>query len=127
MVPSEYIPGVEKGVQGVWESGALIGFPFLDTRVTLFDAYANAQVELKIGTPRVAYRATLARGVGGRHTHKKQADGASEFAGVKLRLEPNEAGAGNEFQSKILVRLTGISRRARDSSCAAMTPCVTKK
>jgi len=37
VIPHEYIPGVEKGVQSVWDSGELIGFPFFDTRVTLFD------------------------------------------------------------------------------------------
>ena len=37
VVPKEYIPGVEKGVQSVWDSGVLIGFPMVDMKVTLFD------------------------------------------------------------------------------------------
>ena len=37
VVPKEYIPGVEKGVQSVWDSGVLIGFPMVDTKVTLYD------------------------------------------------------------------------------------------
>ena len=36
-VPKEYIPGVEKGVESIWGSGVLIGFPLVDTKVTLFD------------------------------------------------------------------------------------------
>ncbi|MBU2533264.1 MAG: elongation factor G, partial [Alphaproteobacteria bacterium] len=36
-VPKEYIPGVEKGLQSVWSSGVLIGFPMVDIKVTLFD------------------------------------------------------------------------------------------
>jgi elongation factor G len=36
-VPKEFIPGVEKGVNAVWEQGVLIGFPMVDTKVTLFD------------------------------------------------------------------------------------------
>ena len=36
-VPKEYIPGVEKGVQSVWDSGVLIGFPMVDMKVTLYD------------------------------------------------------------------------------------------
>ena len=36
-VPKEYIPGVEKGVESVWATGVLIGFPLVDTKVTLFD------------------------------------------------------------------------------------------
>ena len=37
VVPKEYIPGVEKGVQSVWDSGVLIGFPMVDMKVTLYD------------------------------------------------------------------------------------------
>ena len=36
-VPKEYIPGVEKGVQSVWDAGVLIGFPMVDMKVTLYD------------------------------------------------------------------------------------------
>jgi elongation factor G len=37
VVPKEYIPGVEKGVNSVWDAGVLIGFPMVDMKVTLFD------------------------------------------------------------------------------------------
>jgi len=37
VVPKEYIPGVEKGIESVWDSGVLIGFPMVDMKVTLFD------------------------------------------------------------------------------------------
>ncbi len=36
-VPKEYIPGVQKGVQSVVDSGVLAGFPILDVKVTLTD------------------------------------------------------------------------------------------
>ena len=36
-MPKEYIPGVEKGVQSVWDAGVLIGFPMVDMKVTLYD------------------------------------------------------------------------------------------
>ena len=36
-VPKEYIPGVEKGVESVFTSGPLIGFPVVDVSVTLVD------------------------------------------------------------------------------------------
>ena len=36
-VPKEYLPGVEKGLQSVWSSGVLIGFPMVDIKVTLYD------------------------------------------------------------------------------------------
>ena len=36
-VPKEYVPGVQKGVQSVVDSGVLAGFPMLDVKVTLTD------------------------------------------------------------------------------------------
>ncbi|MBU6951255.1 elongation factor G [Hahella sp. HN01] len=36
-IPSQYIPGVEKGVRQVLESGAIAGFPLQDLRVTVYD------------------------------------------------------------------------------------------
>jgi elongation factor G len=36
-VPKEYIPGVEKGIKRVIETGVLAGFPMLDIKVTLLD------------------------------------------------------------------------------------------
>ena len=36
-VPKEYIPAVEKGIREVAASGALIGFPIIDFKVTLYD------------------------------------------------------------------------------------------
>ena len=36
-VPKEYIPGVEKGLKRVIDTGVLAGFPMLDIKVTLLD------------------------------------------------------------------------------------------
>jgi elongation factor G len=36
-IPKEFIPGVEKGVEGVADSGILAGFPMLDYKVTIID------------------------------------------------------------------------------------------
>ncbi len=60
------------------------------------------KVEVNVGAPQVAYRETLARSTEVDYTHKKQTGGTGQFARVKLRLEPNEAGAGNEFESEIV-------------------------
>jgi elongation factor G len=36
-VPKEYIPGVEKGLAGSMENGALAGYPMIDVKATLID------------------------------------------------------------------------------------------
>ncbi|WP_299883184.1 elongation factor G [uncultured Sulfitobacter sp.] len=36
-IPKEYIPGVEKGIQSVMDSGPLAGFPVIDFKVALVD------------------------------------------------------------------------------------------
>ena len=59
-------------------------------------------VEVTPGAPQVAYRETLARPVDIDYTHKKQSGGSGQFARVKLHLEPNEVGKGNEFVSEIV-------------------------
>jgi elongation factor G len=59
-------------------------------------------VEANVGAPQVAYRETLARNAEVDYTHKKQTGGTGQFARVKLRLEPQQTGAGNEFEAKIV-------------------------
>ncbi len=59
-------------------------------------------VEADVGQPQVAYRETLARTAEIDYTHKKQSGGTGQFARVKLRLEPNETGKGNEFETEIV-------------------------
>ena len=36
-IPKEYIPGVEKGIDSIRETGMLVGFPILDFRIELYD------------------------------------------------------------------------------------------
>ena len=59
-------------------------------------------VDANVGAPQVAYRETLARATEIDYTHKKQTGGTGQFARVKLKLEPNETGKGNEFSSSII-------------------------
>ena len=60
-MPKEYIPGVEKGLQSVWDSGVLIGFPLVDTKVTLTDG-AYHEVDSSAIAFEIAARAALREG-----------------------------------------------------------------
>ena len=60
------------------------------------------KVDANIGAPQVAYREKLTRRVEQDYTHKKQTGGTGQFARVKIVFEPNEAGAGNVFESKVV-------------------------
>jgi elongation factor G len=59
-------------------------------------------VDCTPGAPEVAYRETLAKPTEVDYTHKKQSGGTGQFARVKMRLEPNETGKGNEFITSIV-------------------------
>ena len=71
-IPKEYIPGVEKGIQSVMDSGPLAGFPVIDFKVTLIDG-AYHDVDSSVMAFELCARAAMREGL------KK--------AGVKL-LEP---------------------------------------
>jgi elongation factor G len=60
------------------------------------------KVDANIGAPQVAYREKLTRKVDIDYTHKKQTGGTGQFARVKITFEPNEIGAGNLFESKVV-------------------------
>ncbi|MEQ1901799.1 MAG: elongation factor G [Devosia sp.] len=60
------------------------------------------KVEANIGAPQVAYREAITRMVEHDYTHKKQSGGSGQFARIKFRIEPNEAGKGYEFASEVV-------------------------
>ncbi len=37
VIPKEYIPAVDKGIQEQMQNGVIAGFPVVDVKVTLFD------------------------------------------------------------------------------------------
>ncbi|HXI86614.1 MAG TPA: elongation factor G, partial [Parvularculaceae bacterium] len=57
-IPREYIPGVEKGINSVRESGMLVGFPILDFKVELFDG-AFHDVDSSVLAFEIAARAAM--------------------------------------------------------------------
>ncbi len=86
------------------ESGETIlkgmGELHLDIKVDILKR--THRVEAEVGAPQVAYRETLAKPTEIDYQHKKQTGGTGQFARVKFRLEPNETGAGNAFESEIV-------------------------
>ncbi len=60
------------------------------------------KVEVNVGAPQVAYRETITKKCEIDYTHKKQSGGAGQFARVKIIFEPQEAGEGFVFESKIV-------------------------
>ena len=57
-VPKEYIPGVEKGIRQIAETGILAGFPLIDFKATLFDG-AYHDVDSSVLAFEIAGRAAL--------------------------------------------------------------------
>jgi len=60
-IPKEYIPGVQKGVASVAESGVLAGFPLINYKVTLFDG-AYHDVDSSVMAFEIAGRAAFREG-----------------------------------------------------------------
>ncbi len=59
------------------------------------------KVEANVGAPQVAYRETISNSFDVDYTHKKQSGGAGQFARVKIKFEPGEAGSGYQFVNQI--------------------------
>ncbi len=98
VVPKEYIPGVEKGIQSVMDSGPLAGFPVIDFKVALVDG-AYHDVDSSVLAFEIAARQAMRDGL------KK--------AGAKL-LEPImkvEVVTPEEYTGSIIGDLT--SRRGQ--------------
>ena len=61
-VPKEYIPGVEKGIKSVMDSGPLAGFPVIDFKVSLIDG-AYHDVDSSVLAFEIASRAAMREGL----------------------------------------------------------------
>jgi elongation factor G len=86
------------------ESGQTImkgmGELHLDIKVDILKR--TYKVEANIGAPQVAYRESLGRLTDIDYTHKKQTGGTGQFARVKIKFEPGEAGSGFVFESTVV-------------------------
>jgi elongation factor G len=61
-VPKEYVPGVEKGVNGSLDNGVLAGFPVIDLKVTLTDG-AYHEVDSSALAFEIAARSAMKEGL----------------------------------------------------------------
>jgi elongation factor G len=59
------------------------------------------KVEANVGKPQVSYKETIRRETQVDTRYVRQTGGKGQFAHVKLKIEPNESGAGYEFIDKI--------------------------
>ena len=59
------------------------------------------KVEANIGKPQVAYKETIRKSVEQDTKYARQSGGKGQYGHVKIRIEPNEPGAGYEFVSEI--------------------------
>ena len=115
-MPKEYIPGVEKGIKSVMDSGPLAGFPVIDFKVSLIDG-AFHDVDSSVLAFEIASRAAMREGL------KK--------AGAKL-LEPImkvEVVTPEEYTGGVIGDLTsrrgminGQDSRGNANVIAAMVP-----
>ncbi|HHT68420.1 MAG TPA: elongation factor G, partial [Firmicutes bacterium] len=60
------------------------------------------KVEANIGKPQVAYRETITKAVRAEGKFVRQSGGRGQYGHVVLEVEPNELGAGFEFENKIV-------------------------
>ncbi len=59
-------------------------------------------VQVDLGTPKVAYKETIAGKGDAQYRHKKQTGGAGQFAEVWMRIEPLQRGEGFQFVDEVV-------------------------
>jgi elongation factor G len=115
-VPKEYIPGVQKGIESVKDSGPLAGFPMIDFKATLIDG-AYHDVDSSVMAFEIAARAAFREG--------------AQQAGVKL-LEPImkvEVVTPDDYMGDVIGdlnsrrgQITGTEQRGNAQVVNAMVP-----
>src|SRR5690606_7204485 len=82
VVPKEYIPAVDKGIQEAMANGILAGYPVVDVKVKLFDGSYH-----EVDSSEMAFK--IAASMGFRSDER-------------LEISPQEPGKGYEFENAIV-------------------------
>jgi len=91
-------------VRGDEETGQTIisGMGELHLEILVDRLLREFKVDATVGTPQVAYRETIRRGIEKvQYKHVKQTGGKGQYADVVINLEPTGPGGGYEFVDKI--------------------------
>jgi elongation factor G len=78
------------------------GLGDLHLKIMIERLKARFGVDVEIGTPKIAYKETIAGKGDAQYRHKKQSGGAGQFAEVWMRIEPMERGKGFEFVDEVV-------------------------
>ena len=60
------------------------------------------KVEANVGRPQVAYKETIRRPAESDLKYARQSGGKGQYGHVKIRIEPNEPGAGFVFENTVV-------------------------
>ena len=64
--------------------------------------FREFQVDANVGMPQVAYRETVTKAIKTEGRFVRQSGGRGQYGHVVLEVEPNESGAGVEFETKVV-------------------------
>ena len=115
-IPKEYIPGVEKGVLSVLESGPLAGFPVIDLRVKLVDG-AFHEVDSSVMAFEIAARSAMRDGL-----RKAGAKLLEPIMKVEVVSPEEYTGSINGDLTKRRGNVTGQEMRGNATVIAAEVP-----